>query len=211
MPQVRWRRRCRATPNMWPSTTARAIATANPLSVANSGVVVSPRAKKAGDSALTSTWAGRPSASNASACAVTAVSLSGKRAVLEQRPHDRFAQHDQSERCGQSQANREFERAGFCRAGEACRRRDGTGQFRHQHGAHGDADDAERQLDQAVGEIQPRHRRGDDDAMIAPAMISNCGPELATMPAIPLRKKPRIGASNDTLAVQRVSRRLRAA
>ena len=32
-------------------------------------------------------------------------------------------------------------------------------QFRHQHGADGDADDAERQFYQAVGKIQPRHRR----------------------------------------------------
>ena len=39
---------------------------------------------------------------------------------------------------------------------------------------------------------------GVDEAMIAPAMISSCGPEFATMPANPLRKKPRIAASNDT-------------
>ncbi len=45
-----------------PNTSGRAIATATPASVANSGVVVSSRAKNAGDSTLTSTWAGSPSA-----------------------------------------------------------------------------------------------------------------------------------------------------
>jgi hypothetical protein len=31
----------------------------------------------------------------------------------------------------------------------------GAGQRRHQYGSHGDADDAERQFDQAIGEIEP--------------------------------------------------------
>ena len=37
---------------------------------------------------------------------------------------------------------------------------------------------------------------GDDDAMIAPATTSHCGPALAIMPGIALAKKPRISASN---------------
>ena len=60
-----------------------------------SGVIVSSRAKNAGDSALTSTCAGRPSASQVRACAVGSGVAGGKGAVLEQHPHDRLAEHDQ--------------------------------------------------------------------------------------------------------------------
>ena len=33
----------------------------------------------------------------------------GEGAVLEQQPHDRLAEHDQSERCRQRQSDREFQ------------------------------------------------------------------------------------------------------
>ena len=85
----------------------------------------------------------------------------GERAVLEQRAHDRFAQHDQAQRRRQREPNRELEPARTCldhRGGIVAAQR--AGQFGHQHGAHGGADDPERQFDQAIGEIQPRHRRG---------------------------------------------------
>ena len=76
-------------------------------------MIVSSRAKNAGDSAFTSTCAGSASVSHISARAVAAVSSAGEGAVLEQQPHDRLAQHDQAERCRQRQADREFEAARF--------------------------------------------------------------------------------------------------
>ena len=90
-----------------------AIASTTPFSVATSGVIVSSRAKNAGDSAFTSTWAGSASVSHISARGRRRGVISGEGAVLEQQPHDRLAEHDQPERCRQRQANREFEAARF--------------------------------------------------------------------------------------------------
>ena len=135
----------------------------------HSGVNVSSRAKNAGDSALTSTCAGRPSASQLSACAVAALSLAVNAPCSNSTRTIGSAEHDQAERRRQRQSDGEFEAAQFrMRNGSSIITANGSCHFRHQHRAHGDAHDAERQFDQAVGEIQPRYRRrrgrGDDGA-----------------------------------------------
>src|SRR6478735_5041263 len=94
--------------------------------------------------------------------------------MLEQQPHDRFGQHDQAERGRERQPGRKLKRARLrMRHRITVPATHRARQLRHQHGAHGDA----------------------DDAMIAPATISHCGPELAIMPGIALAKKPRISLS----------------
>ena len=139
------------------------------------------------------------SASQISACAVAALSSAANAPCSNSSRTIGSRQHDQSERRRQRQPDRQFEPARFRmrdRVTVAAAQR--ARQLRHQHRAHGDADDAERQLDQAVGEIEPRDRRGRGEAMMAPATTSNCGPALATMPGIALPKKPRISGSKDT-------------
>ena len=149
------------TSNNRPSTIARTIVTARPLRVAHNGVRVSPRAKNAGDRALINTWAGRPSASHISACAVPAVSLAAKAPCS-----------NNSRTTGSLNAINPSV-AGRASPIASSRPRDSAcvvaslifGVYRpcqlgHQHRADGDTDDAERQFDQTVGKIEPRHRRG---------------------------------------------------
>ena len=144
------------TPKVCPKVRPQSTATNIPEIVAISGVLVSSRAKKAGDSTFTRTCAGRPSASIDSACAVAAVSAAVNAPCWNSTRMIGSLSSDQAEGRRQDEPGSEFERAGFgvhqCLVIAAL---DGAGQFRHQDSSHGDADHAERQFDQTIGEIKP--------------------------------------------------------
>ena len=76
--------------------------------------------------------------------------------MFEQQTHHGLTQQDQTQRRRQRQPHREFEAARL-RVRNRCliAAAQGLRHFWDQHRAHGDADDAERQLHQAVGEIEP--------------------------------------------------------
>ena len=122
----------------------------------SSGAIVSSRAKKAGDSAFTSTCAGRPSASQISACEVAWVSAevnapcsNNSRTIGSLSAINPSVAGSASPTASSSARDSRCAIAALVAAPQRAR------QFRDQHRSHGDADDAERQLDQAVGEIEP--------------------------------------------------------
>ena len=158
-----------SAPNQWPSRKAAAIASTTPFSAATSGVIVSSRAKNAGDSAFTSTCAGSASVSHISARAVAAVSSAVKAPCSNSsRTIGSLSTISPSVAGSASPTASSRPRDSACATAARSAAAHRARQFRDQHRAHGDADDAERQFDQAVGEIEPRHRRrrrrGDDRA-----------------------------------------------
>ncbi len=120
---ARCRRRCRRRHRHGrapaPGRSRPQIPSTSPIS----GVNVSSRAKKDGDSALTSTWAGRASASHISACAVAAVSAAVKAPCSNSIRTMGSREHDQSQRRRQCQADGKFERARLRHARPRCGRR----------------------------------------------------------------------------------------
>ncbi len=104
-------------------------------------------------------------------------------AVLEQDADDRTGGDEQRHRRRQGQQQRGFERAvlGFHGRGVIVLA-EAAAELRQQHDADGDADDAERKLEQAVGVIEPGHdailKRGDhgveDDGDLAHAAGDEC-------------------------------------
>ena len=149
------------------------------------------RAKNAGDSDLTRTCAGRPSASHSNVCAVAKLSDAVNTPCSNNSRTMGSPSTTNPSVAGKARPTASSSAARL-RAHEAAdpRRCSGARQFGHQHRAHGGADDAERQFDQAIGEIQPATRpTGEDEAITAPAMTSNCGPALAVMPGIALAEK----------------------
>ena len=82
----------------------------------------------------------------------------GEGAALEQHGDDRLRGDEERDRRRQRQQQRHFERPVL--AGERRRmvvRTKLMAELRQEHDADGDADDAERKLEQAVGVIEPRH------------------------------------------------------
>ena len=167
----------------------RAIATASPFSVATSGVSVSSRAKNAGDSAFTSTCAGSAERQPHQRARGGRGVGGGERAVFEQQPHDRLAEHDQAERRRQRQPDASSSprdcacaiaprslaahAARHLRESAPCpwRRRRCRAAVRSGRLAKYSHDTAD----------------GDDEAMMAPATNSNCGRCSRSCPAPPWR------------------------
>ena len=133
------------------------------------GVRVSSRAKKAGCSTLMATKAGRPERVGGERRGGRRGVGGGEGAALEEDRDDRAGNDEEGDRRRQGQRGGELDRPvlgvrGFGLAAGAERPR----QIGEEDDADGDADDAERQLVEAVGVVEPRHRagleRGDDRA-----------------------------------------------
>ena len=99
----------------WPragvSSSEAATLTPSAMAATRTGVAVSSRAKKPGASTFASTWAGRPSASAASTCAVASDAAGLEGATLEQDGDDRLGQQGQPHRGGQAEQQPELQRA----------------------------------------------------------------------------------------------------
>ena len=149
------------------SVSASATFTATEMPAKSIGVRVSSRAKKPGMKTLIMTKAGRPRPKIARAPRRRRGRRGREGAALEEDAHDLLRDQRQRGRGREREEQREFERpvlvvlrlaemAGLQRAR----------QLRQQHDADGDADDAERQLVDAVGILQDGDgaflRRGDD-------------------------------------------------
>ena len=199
-PRARCRRRC--PPRRRNGRAARRTRSRRrrPSASRAAATIVSSRAKKAGDMRLCQHMRGQ--AEREPDQRLRGRGGVGRRegAMLEQQPHDRLAQHDQAERRGQRQPDRKLERArfrmrddGLCRRPAARASARGSAPFpsrrRRCRAAARSGDWRNRAT------IPPTART---DAMIAPATISNCGAELATMPGSARARKPRISASKVT-------------
>ena len=173
----------------------------HPFSVANSGVSVSWRAKNAGDSALTRTCAGRPSASHISVCAVAALSDAVNAPCSNSIRTIGLAEHDQAERCRQERGPTASSSAARLRARDepadprraAARVSSGTSTVPMATPTMPSGSSIRR-----LAKYSHDTADGEDDAITAPAMTSNCGPASGDHARYrSCAKKPRICASNE--------------
>ena len=155
-------RRCRRRRTTGPARSPATIATASPFRVAHSGVsgIVAreERRRQRLDQHVGGQAERKPDQRVRGGRGVGG----GEGAMFEQQPHHRLARA-RSIRASPAAPVRPRVRGRATRHARSAVSIVGAQRARqlgHQHGAHGDADDAERQFDQAVGEIQPRHRRG---------------------------------------------------
>ena len=215
-------------PNKWPNRKAAAVASKIPFSTETSGVVVFSRAKNAGASDLNSTCAGSPSESHISARAVAAVSAAVNAPCSNSiRTIGSLSTSSPSVAGSASPAASSSARDFACAIAFAILAMHGARQFRHQHRAHGDADEAQRQFDQAAGEIKPRHRRrrggGDDRRRRPSGAAGRCSRSCRERPwqrirasrgrrkRVSMPRHRRRAASGSTIATARRCRRSRPA
>ena len=111
--RARCRPRCRRRRTTGRARARETIATASPFSVANSGVRGVVAREERRRQRLDQHMGGQAEREPHQRLRGRRGIGGGERAVLEQQPHDRLAQHDQSERRRQRQPDREFEAARF--------------------------------------------------------------------------------------------------
>ena len=89
----------------------------------------------------------------------------GKGTAQKQRAHDEFGYQQERHQAGDRQQQCELDRAVLGVAGALLvPGRDPARHFRQQHGAGGDANDANRKLVEAVGVVERRQRAGGEEA-----------------------------------------------
>ena len=139
--------------------------TAAAISAAFTGVAVSPRAKKVATVLRISTKGNKPDRIGGKRVSGGKRIGIGECAARKQRPHQQIGNDDEGGKARHRQQQREFDRAvlrmrgaRFIAGGNASRH------FRQDHGAGGNANDADRQLVEPVGIIERRQRAGGEEA-----------------------------------------------
>ena len=186
-------------PNARPSGQPVASASASPMSVAASGAEVLLRAKNAGDSTLVSTWAGSPSASAISTSAVERVS-SAPNAPCSNSTCTIGVLSTISPNIAGSASPAPSCNARFSAWAIAARSPSRTARVSSGISTVPIAVPTTPSgvSISRLAKYSQDTAAGAPEAITAPPTISNCGPELATMPGSAWRRKPRIAASNET-------------